>query len=293
MSQAREKSSLPEHVTAPLLSLITARSMDEDYAHVAARRARESGADAPPARRSGSHWTTWAVVVVFGLLASVAIVQTEREAEVHELSRAALVEQVEAQQSQVDDLEAEVSALVRDNQDTASYNQVLLERLRSTRSEVTRLEVRTGYSRVRGEGVRITVDNAEGADSTSEIRDEDLATLVDALWEAGAEAVAINNQRINMLGGIRNTNRAVHVNGNPINAPYVVTAIGDSGTLQARLVQTSQGREWFALVNGLGFRYEAENVDDVQMSAAPLRDLRAASSEPVHSGRAGGRGVTP
>ena len=29
---------LPEHVTTPLLSLITARSMDEDYAHVAGRK---------------------------------------------------------------------------------------------------------------------------------------------------------------------------------------------------------------------------------------------------------------
>ena len=30
---------LPEHVTTPLLTLITARSMDEDYAHVAQKRA--------------------------------------------------------------------------------------------------------------------------------------------------------------------------------------------------------------------------------------------------------------
>ena len=30
---------LPEHVTTPLLTLITARSMDEDYAHVARKRA--------------------------------------------------------------------------------------------------------------------------------------------------------------------------------------------------------------------------------------------------------------
>lgn len=34
MADTRERE-LPEHVTTPLLTLITARSMDEDYAHVA------------------------------------------------------------------------------------------------------------------------------------------------------------------------------------------------------------------------------------------------------------------
>ena len=38
-------------------------------------------------------------------------------------------------------------------------------------------------------------------------------------------------------------------------------AIGDNATLQARLLDTSQGQAWFGLVNGLGFGYEAENVN--------------------------------
>lgn len=42
MADTRERAAsdarLPEHVTTPLLTLITARSMDEDYAHVAQQR---------------------------------------------------------------------------------------------------------------------------------------------------------------------------------------------------------------------------------------------------------------
>ena len=122
---------------------------------------------------------------------------------------------------------------------------------------------------MRGPGVRITVDNRAGIDVNDEIRDEDLATLVDGLWAAGAEAVAINDQRINALGGIRNTSRAVHVNGRPVLAPYVVQAIGDPRSLQARLLGTSQGQTWFLLVNGLDMVYKAENVDDIRLPAAP------------------------
>jgi uncharacterized protein YlxW (UPF0749 family) len=139
---------------------------------------------------------------------------------------------------------------------------------------VRRAELNTGFAVVHGPGVRITVDNRPDADVDSEIRDEDLAILVDALWEAGAEAIAVNDQRINALGGIRNTNRAVHVNGRPVNAPYVVSVIGDNRTLQARLLQTYQGQQWFGLVDGLGFVYEAENVDDIRLPAAPERALR-------------------
>ena len=125
-----------------------------------------------------------------------------------------------------------------------------------------------------GPGVRITVDNRPGDEVDRQVLDEDLATLVDGLFEAGAEAVAINDQRINALGGIRNTNRAVHVNGRPVNAPYTVSAIGDPRTLQARLVDTYQGQQWFGRVNNFGFVYEAENVDDIRLPAAPERVLR-------------------
>ena len=145
-----------------------------------------------------------------------------------------------------------------------------------------------------GPGVRITVDNRPGVEVDSEIRDEDLAILVDGLFEAGAEAIAINDQRVNALGGIRNTGRAIHVNGRPVNAPYVVSAIGDDRTLQADLLQTSEGQEWFALVNGLDFVYEPENVDDIRLPAAPERPLRGVIEDNADpDGTPGGGGNTP
>lgn len=275
MSDTRERE-LPAHVTTPLLTLITTRSLDEDYAHVAARR----GISPDPASGSSSRpgWRTVAVVAAFGLLSTMAMVQTSRRAEVDELSRAVLIEQIGTQREEVAALQAEVESLVSENQQLTMSNEALSTSLETTRARVSRLEVRTGFAPVHGPGVRITVANPPDADSTTEIRDEDLATLVDGLWEAGAEAIAINGQRINVLGGIRNTDRAVHVNGTPIRAPYVITAIGERATLQSRLAESTQGQEWFALVNGLGFQYSAQNVDDVEVPAARLRRLRAAEA---------------
>jgi uncharacterized protein YlxW (UPF0749 family) len=262
---------LPEHVTAPLLTLITARSMDEDYAHVAQKRAA-AGEQRPQAARP--HWASIVAVGVLGLLAAVVAVQTHREADVNELSRAALVEQIDARSAEVRELQSQVADLSTANQATSASTNRIAGQLEDAEARVRRAELITGFSQVHGPGVRITVDNRPGVDVDSEIRDEDLATLVDGLWEAGAEAIAINDQRLNALGGIRNTNRAIHVNGRPVLAPYVVSVIGDNRNLQARLLQTSQGQSWFGLVNGLGFVYSAENVDDITLPAAPERPLR-------------------
>jgi len=272
MAETRERP-LPEHVTTPLLTLITKRSMDEDYAHVAEQRA---AAGAPSNGSPRPHWVSMVTVGVLGLMMAVVAVQTDRRAEVDELGRAALIDQIELRSERVAALQARVGELtgtIRASVVKASDNDGQLDTLDAN---VSRLEVRTGFSAVRGQGIRITVDNEPGVDVNNEIRDEDLAYLVDGLWTAGAEAIAINDQRLNLLGGIRNTSRAIHVNGRPVNAPYVISVIGDNDTLQARLLQSSQGQAWFALVNSLEFRYTSEIVEDIRLPAAPgpvLRDV--------------------
>jgi uncharacterized protein YlxW (UPF0749 family) len=265
--------------------------MDEDYAHVAQQRAAAGDVRPQVAR---PHWASVLAVAALGVMAAVVAAQTDRQAEVDELSRAALIEQIGSRRDELRALQASVGELTRSNADVASRSTTIQGQLDDIETRVRRAELNTGFSVVHGPGVRITVDNRPGVDVDSEIRDEDLATLVDGLFEAGAEAIAINDQRINALGGIRNTNRAVHVNGRPVNAPYVVSAIGDPRTLQARLVETYQGQQWFGLVNGLDFVYEAVNVDDIRLPAAPervLRDVIELNADP--DGGPDGEGSSP
>jgi uncharacterized protein YlxW (UPF0749 family) len=281
MSDLRDRSRpdrpLPEHVTAPLLSLITSRSMDEDYAHVARLRAE---AEQQPDAAGGTtgtgrpRWLTPVVVAVFGILVAVAAVQTSRDADTRELGRAALVRQIETGRDTLGELQGRITTLTNANRASEDRNAVLEEQLRESRARLLDLEVATGYTRVRGPGVRIRVDDNPTGDITQEVRDEDLATLVDGLWEAGAEAISVNGQRLNAIGGIRNTGRAIHVNGRPLTAPYTVLAIGDTDSLQADLLASSQGNAWYTLVNSLGFEFEISNAEDLRLPAATLRPLR-------------------
>ncbi|UUZ59052.1 DUF881 domain-containing protein [Nocardioides sp. B-3] len=280
---------LPHHVTTPLLTLITERSLDEDYAHVAAKR-RATGENEPPRSRL---WSTALAVAAFGALATIVAVQTQRDADVRELGRAALIRQIESGRADVADLQKQIRSLTDDGLALDKANAALAEEVDDLSARRQRLEVVNGYIPVRGPGVRIKVASAPGAVPNDEVRDSDPALLVDGLFTAGAEAIAINDQRIVALGGIRNTNRAVHVNGRPLTPPFVVEAIGNPGTLQARLLESSAGLEWFSVVSTYGFSYVPQNVDDLRLPAATLRTLRQAKIDTLTDTRPDEEGAAP
>ena len=276
---------LPEHVTTPLLSLITQQALEEDYRSVAERRRREGGAqERPPSRTVAA-----AVIGVFGILISVAAVQNSRNEEVETAGRATLIARIGEARNDLEDRQARIADLTRENRElTDSLAELGTVRVQTV-SRQRRLEVVTGYFPATGEGVRVVVNDNPIGDAVQRVTDADLAKLVDGLWEAGAEAIAINDQRLNPLGSIRNVGLAIHVNTVPLTPPYVVRAIGDTRTLQADLLNTSEGAEFFSLADQLGFEYSMDNVSELSLPAArrrPLSEVQSGTAE-----QRGDRGV--
>ncbi len=214
---------VPDQVMLPLLDRIVRQSLDEDYEVVARRkqaelkaararrRARNRGLarnrqrpakPAPP--RVRPRRVAAAVMAVFGVLVAIAAVQTARNAPAANAGRASLIEQIQERratvtrlQGRLDRLQASVTGLRETASQTAEAEQVL-----AARSE--RIASRTGFAAVRGPGIRITVDDTPDGDITQVVRSSDLAMLVDGLWSAGAEAMAVNNLRITPLTAFSN-----------------------------------------------------------------------------------------
>jgi uncharacterized protein YlxW (UPF0749 family) len=67
------------------------------------------------------------------------------------------------------------------------------------------------------------------------IHDLDIQRVVNELRAAGAEAFAVNDQRIVATTAIRCVGPAIQVNGVPLTPPYVIRAIGDPATLAGAL----------------------------------------------------------
>ena len=275
-----EASPLPEHVTQPLLALITQRSLDADYEHVAARRA-----DNPPSdRRELPRGTAAAVVlVIFGLLASVAAVETSRNAPASHASRDSLIAQVNLRREGLNELQhtlnqQQVGVLGL----RASLNDLATQQ-RATQARIARLRTRTGFGAVRGPGVEITLNSAVDSAENDLVRDSDLTLLADALWVAGAEAISVNGKRLNVLGAFRNVGAQVLLNSQPINPPYTFQVVGDPDSLPANLLASSIGEKWYTLKDSLGFRFDVHDGGTMTLPAAQQPGLRSARAIPARS----------
>jgi uncharacterized protein YlxW (UPF0749 family) len=273
---------LPEHVTVPLLSLITQRSLDADYEHVAARRrASGQGARAHPVPRR----TAAVVLLVFGLLVTVAAVQTSRNASASEAGRASLIDQVNVRRQAVDDLQRTLGQQQTSVLGLQAKLNTLSTQQRAEQARLQRLRARTGFGAVRGPGVQVTLNSAPDSADNDLVRDSDLSLLTDALWAAGAEAISVNGQRLNAMGAFRNVGIQVLLNSQPINPPYQFDVVGNPDTLPANLLSSQIGEKWYTLKDSLGFRFDVHDGGTMTLPAAQQPRLRSVHVATPPSGK--------
>jgi len=68
------------------------------------------------------------------------------------------------------------------------------------------------------------------------VHQQDIQAVVNAMWEAGAEAVTIQGQRVVTTTGIKCAGSTVELNGLYFPQPYVISAIGDPDRLETGIM---------------------------------------------------------
>jgi uncharacterized protein YlxW (UPF0749 family) len=256
-----------------LLNYITATSLDEDYAHVSARR----GETGTTPRKSRPGVTGLVVLAVFGVLVATAAVQTSRNASENATSRKSLVDQVNARKAQLASQRATVRSLTASVASLQGSALVASTEGQAVRFRLDRLGVISGSVPATGPGIRVVVDDAPHATHDNEhVLDQDLQRLVNALWLVGAEAISIDGERITNLSAIRQAGSAITVNFVSLRGPYTVSAIGNESQMAARLLDTDGGRTWQTLRASFGLRFDINTEDSMTLPAAKGFDLRHA-----------------
>lgn len=261
----------------PLLNRITNASLDEDYEHVAARRALQG----LPDPSGGSHRPAAVIVALFGLLIVIAAVQTSREAAATEDGRQVVIRQIGVAREDLAAKQSQVGELREGNTELTNALSDLEDRERSVSREVDRLRLVSGYAPASGPGVEVALDNAADGSEDGVVRDEDLATLVAGLWDAGAEAIVINGQRLSAVTGIRTVNQAIHVKTHPLRPPYLISAIGDPDTMQSRFAESTAGASFLGLRNNFDFVFQMRNDDSLDLPGRARPQLRFAKEYDV------------
>ena len=102
--------------------------------------------------------------------------------------------------------------------------------------ELSQVNMMLGKTDVQGEGIEVTLRETNN-EEVARVNGDDLLVIVNALMNAGAEAISINDERIINMSDIVDINEAfIKVNGKRILAPYVIKAIGNSLYLETALI---------------------------------------------------------
>lgn len=104
--------------------------------------------------------------------------------------------------------------------------------------ELENLRMLTGLKAMRGPGVSVLLQDAKTQPAGSSpvvVNYQDLVSVINELWAAGAEAVAVNGQRVTATTGFGQVGGTVVVNLQRLSGPFTITAIGDSATLEGAL----------------------------------------------------------
>ena len=141
---------------------------------------------------------------------------------------------VRGQQDQVADLTAEVEGL------TASVDD---KRSDQIRRQARAVSDDAGLVEETGSAVTVILSDAPGDDINAAtvdlnrlvVHQQDIQSVVNALWSGGAAAVTVQGQRIISTTGIKCEGNSVTLQGVPYPQPYVISGIGDQEALLASL----------------------------------------------------------
>jgi uncharacterized protein YlxW (UPF0749 family) len=221
---------------------------------------------------------TVAGALLTGFLLAVGITNGRSQAEVLDARNAELVELIGLRQAHVDTLSAQLEEL----RGSVTRAEEAITGPTSLRSAVTRAEQQAGLSAMRGPGLRLSLADGTGTcrgerPQDCRIQDTDLQLAINTLFGIGAEAVAVNGERVIATTAVRNAGGAILVNYRVLTPPYVVEAIGDPDVLARELARSGFARDFEAWkpVYGLGFAHEPADALTLPGFGGSVRFQRA------------------
>ncbi|MFC8259238.1 DUF881 domain-containing protein [Streptomyces sp. NPDC057291] len=273
-----------------LLTNVMDHSLDDGYAEATARRMADGSAGMP--RTLKAKLALAAGLVLAALVVTLGAAEARVSAPVLAKEREELIDRIDAETSAADSLESQVDKL---RGDVSERQRKALEKHGGDQGELVALL--SGGTAVQGPGVKLVVDDAKDTDQggggpretsgfadTGRVRDRDLQRVVNGLWQSGAEAIAINGQRLTALSAIRAAGDAILVDNRPLVPPYTVLAVGDGKRLSTAFQDSADGQYLQALKDTFSIRTSISVQEQVRLPAAPSLIVRTAEPKAADTG---------
>ncbi len=199
----------------------------------------------PAARRSTVWWQALLAALLMGL-GFLLVVQLRAgralsgQEEVPTRNVYALATMLRQERDARRDLEAQVAQLssrLGEFETAAAQRKNTAEALTH---ELESLRVAAGLVPLAGPGIAVSVDDGTARSSIAGqappvVQYMDLVSIVNELYAAGAEAVAVSGTRVTATTGLSQVGGTIIADQRRLSPPYMVTAIGDPQTLEGAL----------------------------------------------------------
>ncbi|MCU1537177.1 MAG: hypothetical protein JWP82_1528 [Humibacillus sp.] len=173
-------------------------------------------------------------------------------------------------------------------------------------TRIAALEVAAAAVAMKGPGVTLTLDDAPAVDGAANagarpdsgfeqgrVTSADLQIVVNGLWGAGAEAIAINGHRLSSTAAIRFAGQAIIVDFRPLARPYVITALGSARGLQSLFEPSFAGIYLGQLASEFQIRSTLQAADDLTVPGDPSARLDHATAIPAPGSTTAGSTTSP
>jgi uncharacterized protein YlxW (UPF0749 family) len=237
---------------------------------------------------------SWQITLAVALLVLGFLIAAQLSAEGPRVryttqERSPLVESAQSLQSEQEALKTRILELRNQIGALESQGPGSGDSLKTLYAQLEKARIGAGLIGLSGPGIvfRLEDSSQPGAGSDSLVSAQDLRVLVQELWLGGAEAVAINDERVTVSTAVLDIGGSVLVNSAYLAPPYKVTAIGP-GDMYKRLQASISFREFVTdrvEHHGLGLAVAELNAVDVPAFAGTVA---------VHFGRpVASPGATP
>jgi uncharacterized protein YlxW (UPF0749 family) len=220
---------------------------------------------------------SWQVTLGVALLALGFLVAAQLQTEGPRVryttqQRSPLVETALSLQAQQDSLKQTILDLRGRIQELEGQGQGSAEVLRGLNRDLERARIGVGLIPLVGSGIVLQLEDAAQAPPGAAGDDylvsaRDVRTLIEELWLAGAEAIAVNGERVTVSTAVIDIGASILVNSAYLAPPYQIAAIGPEG-LWERVGELEGFVDFLrARAQGYGIRVSFAELEEVDVAA--------------------------
>jgi uncharacterized protein YlxW (UPF0749 family) len=207
-------------------------------------------------------------LLVLGFLVAAQIAAEGPRVSYSTQERSPLIETALGLQTQQEALKASILDLRKQIGDLEAQDPGAAESLKKLYSQLEDARLAAGLVAVSGKGIAFKLEDATQASGPDAlVSAQDVRTLVEQLWLAGAEGISVNGERIVGSTAVIDIGGSILVNSAYLAPPYTISAIGppdlyDRLQQSVAFIQFVQGR-----VEPSGLKLSVAQLDKVELPA--------------------------